>query len=397
MPAAKPKSSPARIAANRANARKSTGPRTEAGKARSRANALKHGLTGAGVALPGEDAALIEAEFLQAQEEFAPTTLAGMRLVRDVAMLWVRQDRAQQFEAKALAARARHAAIDFDQARADRADGFLDAIETNPRAYRRALLAMPEGVDRLVDGLTMLLGDLTGVAPSWSAAHHKRLDALFGFRVADLPWNRPTRFSKAILGDFAAISDAEVVSVAPPERTAWLITRLIEAIRAEITHLAEYRATIDPARLAEDRADAIALGSLDPGKDGVLAQRYIAATARDLSRALRDLHFVESHHGTDPDLDADTEAEAEAEPVSAPSAAIERIADPAPIPEPDPTAESVTDPTVLEQVTTPLASFGGLSPVVSPAAPAVARMVSIHPIRPVHTAEPAFYYPSFRQ
>ncbi len=91
---AAPKSSPARIAANRANARKSTGPRTEAGKARSRANAVKHGLTGAGVALPGEDAAAIEAEFLQAQEEFAPTTLAGMRLVRDVAAIWVRQDRA---------------------------------------------------------------------------------------------------------------------------------------------------------------------------------------------------------------------------------------------------------------------------------------------------------------
>ena len=36
--------SPARLAANRLNAQKSTGPRTEEGKSRSRANALKHGL-----------------------------------------------------------------------------------------------------------------------------------------------------------------------------------------------------------------------------------------------------------------------------------------------------------------------------------------------------------------
>ena len=45
--------SPARVAANRANAALSTGPKTEAGKTRSRANALKHGLTAQVVALDG--------------------------------------------------------------------------------------------------------------------------------------------------------------------------------------------------------------------------------------------------------------------------------------------------------------------------------------------------------
>jgi hypothetical protein len=44
-----------RVAANRANARKSTGPRTAAGRARSRLNALKHGLCARVVLLPGED------------------------------------------------------------------------------------------------------------------------------------------------------------------------------------------------------------------------------------------------------------------------------------------------------------------------------------------------------
>ena len=42
------------IAANRANAQKSTGPRTEAGKAKSRFNATMHGLSAKHVVLPGE-------------------------------------------------------------------------------------------------------------------------------------------------------------------------------------------------------------------------------------------------------------------------------------------------------------------------------------------------------
>ena len=44
-----------KIRVNQANAEKSTGPRTEAGKERARANALKHGLSGAGIVIPAEE------------------------------------------------------------------------------------------------------------------------------------------------------------------------------------------------------------------------------------------------------------------------------------------------------------------------------------------------------
>jgi hypothetical protein len=43
------------IAANRENAKRSTGPRSEAGKARSARNALKHGLSAEHVVMLGED------------------------------------------------------------------------------------------------------------------------------------------------------------------------------------------------------------------------------------------------------------------------------------------------------------------------------------------------------
>ena len=48
---------PAQITANRANAQKSTGPRSVEGKSASRFNALKHGIDAASIVIPGEDPA----------------------------------------------------------------------------------------------------------------------------------------------------------------------------------------------------------------------------------------------------------------------------------------------------------------------------------------------------
>jgi len=47
---------PAQLSANRANAQRSTGPRSVEGKSVSRFNALKHGVDAASITLPGEDA-----------------------------------------------------------------------------------------------------------------------------------------------------------------------------------------------------------------------------------------------------------------------------------------------------------------------------------------------------
>ena len=64
----------AQITANRANAQKSTGPRTDAGKSASRFNALKHGLDAESAILPGEDPAEYDAFVRDYHANFRPST-----------------------------------------------------------------------------------------------------------------------------------------------------------------------------------------------------------------------------------------------------------------------------------------------------------------------------------
>jgi hypothetical protein len=90
-----------RLAANRANAQKSTGPRTEEGKANSRKNALRHGLTAKSVVLTVEDTAEYEAFRARILESFAPTPGVEQRIAEELADALWRLKRAQRIEAAA--------------------------------------------------------------------------------------------------------------------------------------------------------------------------------------------------------------------------------------------------------------------------------------------------------
>ena len=63
---------PAQITANRANAQKSTGPRSAEGKSASRFNALKHGIDAASIVIPGEDPADYDALAAHYLHEYRP-------------------------------------------------------------------------------------------------------------------------------------------------------------------------------------------------------------------------------------------------------------------------------------------------------------------------------------
>ena len=77
------------IEANRLNAMKSTGPRTEHGKQRSRQNALRHGLTAETVITALEDAAVYQAFEVSIVSDYQPHSATECELVSRLAsLLW---------------------------------------------------------------------------------------------------------------------------------------------------------------------------------------------------------------------------------------------------------------------------------------------------------------------
>ena len=90
--------SPAQMAANRANAQKSTGPRTAAGKQRAGMSALKHGLTAKTLVLPHEDNTAYEEVRASLYSQYEPATEQECMLVDQLASAWWRTLRVRQIE-----------------------------------------------------------------------------------------------------------------------------------------------------------------------------------------------------------------------------------------------------------------------------------------------------------
>jgi hypothetical protein len=93
------------LQANRANARNSTGPKTLAGKARSRLNSRKHGLTAKMLIIVGENADDFDQLRAELLEEHEPQSVLECELVERLAGILWRLRRVPFFEAAIIGAR----------------------------------------------------------------------------------------------------------------------------------------------------------------------------------------------------------------------------------------------------------------------------------------------------
>ena len=142
--------STARIEANRKNSLRSTGPRTPEGKARSRRNGLKHGLTGAYLVLPGDDGPAIAERVEAWSADFRPSNRAESWLVERAAVASVRLDRCVRRECATLAELVARAGDGWDAKQAEAAAAVAADILTAPVAAVAALSRTAAGLDWLI-------------------------------------------------------------------------------------------------------------------------------------------------------------------------------------------------------------------------------------------------------
>jgi hypothetical protein len=123
---------PAQILANRDNAQRSTGPKTQEGQQTASRNATRHGLTGTQIVMPGEDAAAYEDLRQGLHQSYRPVNEAELILVDQIAANAWRLMRAQRVET-AFLARLIEGAKDPDAALAE---AFLEKPKELARMHR---------------------------------------------------------------------------------------------------------------------------------------------------------------------------------------------------------------------------------------------------------------------
>src|SRR5882724_3293162 len=190
--------SQAQISANRRNSQLSTGPKTEEGKAHSRRNALKHGLTAEGVALPDEDAAEVASRFQELQEELQPSGISSRLLLRRFASMSVRLERCERLDTAIYSKRVRHADEDFLDHRMTQVEALVARLAYDPMTTARRLQHTPEGIDWLIGHWGELRSDLmNGERKTWTLNHWSRMERLLGNPEGSVRQSRPHALTEA--------------------------------------------------------------------------------------------------------------------------------------------------------------------------------------------------------
>jgi hypothetical protein len=272
--------SPKKIAANRRNAQKSTGPRTPNGKRIARLNALRHGIFAHVAVLPGESAEEFDELFQALCRARPPRDVVDEAHLEAAALALRRKRRAVQAEVGSVRT-ARH-----EMRRAARAARLqpLNPAEAPPLEARENYVGTSAGITVLLERLTVAKREIRR-----RAMHEDTLGWLKMYCIGAGTTGADACLE--LVGQVREIdADEMVFALDNPldDRTRDLISRAEAYLSRKITRLRGRRKTL---RAREIRRDAVsATGVTLPAEaDQDRLRRYERACDREFERALRKL------------------------------------------------------------------------------------------------------------
>jgi hypothetical protein len=320
--------------ANALNAQHSTGPRSDAGKARSSQNARKHGLCGVDVALPNEDPELFDQRMAQWHDFYASDDPGQAALARGAALADWRLVRCARAERSRLAGQVRHAVDLFDAAQHARAEEVGKRLVHDPLNRVSPQTKDPLVIEKLAawheDDPPLLAAELDTFArgAQWKI---DRWDELARTLCTEGYWHYPQKFEAIrLLGKRSqdALCDQQLQEIflacnaAHPDKwdlwdefhqarlgcdgkpTYVMRVEFLRKFMPEHDDAQRYLLKVaddEIARLKQlgdehllpleeaDRAGACDGAMLDETPAGQLLRRYETANARELHRSLREL------------------------------------------------------------------------------------------------------------
>ena len=301
----------AQIAANRANSLRSTGPRSIAGKCRSRANAIKHGLCASTVVI--EDAEAILQRSLECFYGLKPQNAYQVHLTDQVALASLRVDRCQRLERRARDKVCLKAILTWDEDRKLEAEVLARRLSGDPAAVVGALRRTPHGCDWLI-GRWELLAKVAGRLGAWDDDQVRLAADLLG---------TPREFRKGLEPGAMLGAEGDVVDSAAGR---------IALASGRVAELKEHREVV--AELDEVER-ALAEADLSDGTDPEVKRlrRYEAAQHRQVRWCVAHLRDPSPHKYPRPDLTPCWPDETEPAP----------LPEPEPLPEPTPAPKSADE------------------------------------------------------
>jgi hypothetical protein len=255
------------IEANRRNAARSSGPKTDAGEARSRANATRHGLAGESSEVEAGRSAAFEARRAAWAAEYRPEGEAGRWALDRAVAASLRIERCERAVDGAIEAGAERARLAWDQDRAIEAATLIGRLARDPGLVARQLEATRQGVDLLIE----------------------RWDGLIGALDANGQWSEAEAASALDLLGVPSDLRAGRTAIDGPEGIAPVATRRDLAVE-EIERLEELR-DASMTRLDDlDRRQAMAGDSALLGNPARLALRYEREAWRRYRESMKQLN-----------------------------------------------------------------------------------------------------------